>query len=281
MSDIPIPRETLSFLEVKRVGDADWVAHLEDFFGEAQPGDLLARIVLAASALAEGQPLHALQTIFVEPLTPAIPLSLRVARLGASDRLVSCEVGRAGAPLLCVAHAGFGVEADGLGYQEAKLPSGLPDPESLPTTLEYARREGWPEAYARGPLEFRRVGPLRAESGDGSAHVIWLRPRQQPPAAGALEAAVLAFASAFYPHWEFERRIGARFDHARFRLLRHALFVARPLRFDDWWLLRGQSQLAAGGRALARRELFTRDGRLIAAATLEAATHAQASPKMP
>ncbi len=270
MSDIAIPREALSFLEVKRSGDADWIAQLEDFFGEAQPGDLLARIVLAASEFASGQPLHALQTTFLEPPTPAIPLRLRVARLGASERLVSCEVGTAGAPLLCVAQAGFGASADGLGCQEAKLPRGLPDPESLPSTHEYARREGWPEAYARGPFEFRRVGPLRPEPGDGSALVVWLRARQQPPTGAPLESAVLAFAGAFYPHWEFERRIGERFDYARFRLLRHALFVAKPLRFDGWWLLRGQSQLAAGGRALARRELFTRDGRLIAAATLEA-----------
>lgn len=269
MPAVPIPREDLSFLEVKRVDAGSAVASLEDFFGEAQPGDLLARIVLAAAGAGDGKVLYALRASFLEAAPPALPLTLRTSRLGADDRVERCEVRVSGARLLCVAEAGFETPAAGPCWEEA-LTGDLPDPDALPSTREYARREGWPEDYARGPLEFRRVGPLRPPPGAPTAHVSWLRPRQPLASDVGLHTATLAFASAFYPHWEFERRIGERFDHARFRLVGHALWIHRRVRFDDWWLMRGHCDLAVDGRALARRQLFTRDGRLIADASLEA-----------
>jgi hypothetical protein len=54
-----------------------------------------------------------------------------------------------------------------------------PDLESLPSTLECARAEGWPEEYARGPVELRRVGPMwrDPDRGDSYHHLAWLSPR--------------------------------------------------------------------------------------------------------
>jgi len=270
MPAVPIPRENLSFLELKRTSEGEFAASLEDFFGEAQPGDLLARIALAGAAVASGRELRALHATFVETAAPAIPLTLRASQLGSDDRFSHCEVRVSGARLLCVANASFEAPAVGLSYQDGSLAADLPDPDALPSTLEYARREGWPEDYARGPFEFRRVGPLRPPPGASTALVCWLRTRQPLPA-DDLHTAALVFASAFYPHWEFERRIGERFDYSRFRLLAHALRIQRRVRFDDWWLMRGQSFVASDGRALAHRELFARDGRLLASSTLEAA----------
>jgi acyl-CoA thioesterase len=169
MADLPIPREDLSFLDVKRAGEGAYLASLEDFFGEAQPGDLLARIALAAGELAGGGALRSLHASFLAPAPPAVPLTLAAARLG-----------------------------------------------------------------------------------------------------GDLRRAAFVFLCAFYPHWEFERRVGARFDHARFALLDVSLRIHGAAESRDWCLLRGVSAFAAGGVAHARRGVFARNGRLLASCELRA-----------
>jgi acyl-CoA thioesterase len=36
------------------------------------------------------------------------------------------------------------------------------------------------------------------------------------------------------------------------------------VRWDEWWLLASESEIAHAGRATTRRRLFSRDGRLVA-----------------
>jgi acyl-CoA thioesterase len=40
--------------------------------------------------------------------------------------------------------------------------------------------------------------------------------------------------------------------------------VHRPPRWDDWWLLTNRGDVAHGGRCYWHREVWTRDGRLVA-----------------
>jgi len=80
---------------------------------------------------------------------------------------------------------------DGTDYHDVSPPAALPDPDTLPTTLAAARAEGWPEAYACGPVEFRRIGPRWPDSSRGdSRHLLaWLRPRAPIPDEPAVDAA--------------------------------------------------------------------------------------------
>ena len=71
-------------------------------------------------------------------------------------------------------------------------------------------------------------------------------------------------------HWAPEWRMGCNFAYDRFTSLDHALWVHRFIPWDDWWLLKAYSQVSSGGRALSRRELYTRDGVLLASAAQEA-----------
>jgi TolB-like protein/class 3 adenylate cyclase/Tfp pilus assembly protein PilF len=69
--------------------------------------------------------------------------------------------------------------------------------------------------------------------------------------------------AAFYPHREFERRLGERFDTACFALRSHTLWLHRTVRPEGWLLLlRAGSRICAGGRALgARRRALSSAGR--------------------
>jgi acyl-CoA thioesterase-2 len=97
-----------------------------------------------------------------------------------------------------------------------------------------------------------------------------MRPRAPLGDDPRLQMAALVFLADFYSHWPFERRIGAAFANDRFRPLDHALWVHRPARWDDWWLMETISEVAHAGRGLSRRRIFTRDGSLIASAAQEA-----------
>jgi acyl-CoA thioesterase-2 len=148
------------------------------------------------------------------------------------------------------------------------IPDSLPSPESLPSTRDTAKREGW-EDYAAGPLEFRRVNaswPPPPED-QQRPHREWLRPRAALPPDPKLHTAALVFASQFYPQWAFEWRAGRDFRRDRFAILAHSVWLHEPARWDDWWLVDTHSDASSGGRALAHRRIFARDGRLLASAT--------------
>jgi acyl-CoA thioesterase-2 len=51
--------------------------------------------------------------------------------------------------------------------------------------------------------------------------------------------------------------------------LDHALWFHRPFRVDEWLLYSFDSPTAQGSRGLARGQIFSRDGRLIASTAQE------------
>ncbi len=273
MTERANPRESFaSMLAVERRGDGEFVARLEDFWGDSLGADVLARAALAAGETCEGRELHSLHACFLASAPPDVPLTLRVEPLEDGPRLARRHVRLLGDELLCQVVASFASPDDGLRYQDATLAPGLPAPEDLPSTVERARAEGWPEEYARGPIEFRRVGPLwpDASSGESCAHVEWVRPREPLPDDPRMQMAALVFLSDFYSHWAFERRVGRKFAHDRFRRLDHALWIHQLVKWDDWWLLEATTEVSNAGRALSRREIYTREGLLVASSAQEA-----------
>ncbi len=267
----PLPRESLGeWMRVTPAGAGAYAAVLEDHFGESQRGDLLARCALAALAASPGGVVSSLHADWLAAAKPGLPIALRVMALGAATGRY--EVLGAAATPVCRVSASVEAPAGTHTYQDSALPLGLPQPESLPATAEYARKEGWPEAYAAGPVEYRRVGPLHPDRARGASpeHVSWLKLRAPLPRDAALEQAALVFLATFYDHWEFERRLGERFDYSSLALRSHALWIHRALRPDGWLLLRATSRIAAAGRALGMRELFAQDGALLATVVSEA-----------
>lgn len=267
------PCESLvELLDVRASGDGAFTASLGDFWGGALTEDAIARAALAGARAHPGLELLSLQG-HVEDLALGSPLTIRVEETQRRADVVHLRIrltqdGPRGAFDACYAAPGTGPT-----HQDIPFPAELPAPEDVPSTVECARSEGWPEEYARGPLEFRRIGSLLRdpEQGDDFAHRVWLLPRAPLGDDPALHSAALVFAAHFYPHWEFERRLGNKFAHARFRPLDRSLHLHGAARWDGWWLLDARAEIARDGRALSTRRLFDREGTLLASAT----SHAQ------
>ena len=273
MSGIPIPRESLGeILGLEPAGGSAFTVRLENFFGEALAGDVLARMALAAGVGCTGRELSSVVATFLRPAPPDQPLALQVERLAEDARLSRRAVRLGGEEPLCQAVASFAAPAEGTEWSDSPSPPAPPDPDGLPATREAARLEGWPEAYARGPIEFRRVGPRWPDrtSSDPHGHVEWLRLRSPLPEDPQLQAAALVFLCGFYAHWEYEWRFGPAFAYERYRPLGFSVFVHRAVPLDDWLLLRARSDAGRAGRGISRRAIYTRDGRLLASSVQDA-----------
>ncbi len=253
------PRESLEEMLTVHTGrePGAYRVTLESFWGAPSMGDLMARLVLAADAAGETAPLSSLHAVFASGLAAEQPLDVRIARRGVA---VGFDVTHAGKPVVS-ALARFD-RTTGLSY-DTPSPRAAPDPETLPSTRDSARTEGWPEEYARGPFEHRRVGPRVDAAGTNEPIVMWIRPRMPLPSRSAWHTAALVFASEFYSHWAFEWRLGTGVDYDAHGLIDHSVRLHGAPRFDDWVLVVAQSSRAANGIAVARREMYARSGELL------------------
>jgi acyl-CoA thioesterase-2 len=265
------PRESLcDMLTIDERATGGFAARLESFWGGSERGDALARATLAACAH-EDRPLAAIQARFAARTPPDVDLSLSCEAATADRRRVLVALdGRT----LCEVDLRFGSSEAGLSYQCATPEAGLPAPEALPSERETAEQEGWGE-YAVGPIESRRIGkqtPVRED--EPAVWLGWLRPRLPLPTGQArLQAAALAFLSLYRSHWAVERRLGADFPRSEITLLDHSLWIHRPRNWDDFWLVKTLADVGVGGRCFSRREIYSREGALLASAAWEALVH--------
>ena len=269
MSNSSLSCESLaSMLSVEVISDLSFSARLENFWGASIGADALARLVLAASHTCGDRVLQSLQASFLVSPPPDVPLRIDVEVQEEGPRASRRQLRLSGDELYCQATATFVPDAEGEGYQDLELDAELPAPGDLPTTLETAKTEGWAD-YARGPVEFRRVGPLFADvaRGDSRDQLQWLKSRAPIADDPARNAAVAVFLCDFYVHWAFERRVGPKFAPDRFRRLDQSICIHNAAHWDGWWLLDASSQISHAGRALGRRELYTQAGVLVASAT--------------
>ena len=253
-----------SFLTVERSGDGEWTTAVGDFdWGAAFGGDLLARAVLAASRDAgASRPLRSVQAQFLGPARPGARASVHVARLDEARRRVVLAAD--GVPV-CEAIASFAATGGGPHHDAGGFPASLAAPETLPSDVEIARADGWPERFL-APIEFRRAEPRSwpfpgAADGERASWSGWLRPRLAlPDDDAALHAAALVLASDYRSHWGVEVRLGAAFAKHAYTSLDHALWIHAPQPWTDWWLFETHSDACRDGRALTQRTVWTRDG---------------------
>jgi acyl-CoA thioesterase-2 len=262
------PRESLAeILQIEACGDGSYAAGLESFWGGTVAGDLLARATLVATTDRPEAPC-ATQATFVSQPSPEARIALTCEDFAPGCRRVRVHQGSG---MVCAVTLRFGPAGDGLSYQSLSPRPGLPAPEDLPSEVELARTEGW-EPYAVGPIESRRIGTHEPVKDDEPAVWLgWLRPREALANDPRVQAAALAFLGEYRSHWAVERRLGAEFPRSSVTLLDHALFLHRPERWDDWWLVETRTDVGVGGRCFSRREIYTRRGALVASAAWQAA----------
>jgi acyl-CoA thioesterase-2 len=124
-----------------------------------------------------------------------------------------------------------------------------------------------------GPFEFRQVWPRdeRHPAKRPPIQHIWFKLTSPIDDSAILHRALLAYASDFHligtatlPHG-----ISYLTHNVQMASLDHALWFHRPFRVDEWLLYSFDSPTAQGGRGLARGQIFSRDGRLVASTAQE------------
>ena len=240
-------------------------------------GQVIGQALAAATRTVEAdRPPHSLHAYFLLGGDPAAPILYEVDRIRdgrsfTTRRVVAIQHGRA----IFSMSASYHADEPGFDHQAAMLE--VPMPEDLPdeAVLQSGPVPDSVRAYfsRERPIELRPVEHGRyasREPGPPRFHV-WFRAAGQLPDDPAIHRCVLAYASdmtlldaALFPHGRtvFEPDIvPASLDHA--------LWFHRPFRADEWLLYAQDTPSASGARGLARGQIFTRDGRLVASVAQE------------
>jgi acyl-CoA thioesterase II len=277
------PLQTLlDALDPKPLGDDRFEARcVECLRPRVFGGELLAQVLATAARTVQDRACHAMHVDFLLPGDPKIPIEYGVRRVRDGRRFVQRQVsGYQRGREIVLATVSFTTDsADSAGFQHERMPE-VPGPEDLTSELDQrlavADRfapEHRPWLTMPRAVEVRQVCPVPLFDPPPAppiAHT-WVRAMAAMPDDQALHCAVLAYASdatlldiAFYPHgvsW-----ISPKAQQAS---LSHSMWFHRPFRIDEWLLYSQSVASSAGGRAIARGSVFTRDGVLIASVVQE------------
>lgn len=275
-------RELLTLLDIEDLG-------ADRYRGTSPPnagrhvygGQAIAQALVAATrTVPQDRRVHSLHGYFVLAGDPKTPIDFAVERVrdGKSFTTRRCTATQRGQTIFSL-EASFQIAEDGLTHA-IPMPA-APDPETLDDAdaLVARFRAFMPEPAARWlekprALEMRIVAPERLlfpQNCPGGTQLIWFRVAGPLPETEAIHCALLAYLSdmtllntALVAHGRtiFDSRI-------QVASLDHALWVHEAPRVDKWLLYAQESPMAAHARALARGQIFSRDGKLIASVAQE------------
>lgn len=276
----PILEDLIGLLRLERIKENIFRGDSRDI-GSPQVfgGQVVGQALSAAQNTVEGRVAHSLHGYFLRRGDVNSPIIYEVdrARDGGSfsnRRVVAIQHGR---PILNLA-ASFQVPEEGLSHQ-AEMPD-VPGPDGLKDLTEVAKDmlEFIPSKMRRfltdkRPFEFRHVEPVDFEVPEKSPsrkHV-WIRAVDALPDNPVLHQNLLTYVSdyellgvATLPH-------GLSFTRGSVIMasLDHALWFHSEVKMDEWLLYAMDSPVSSGARGLARGQIFSQDGRLIASTAQE------------
>jgi len=276
----PILEDLIGLLRLERIKENIFRGDSRDI-GSPQVfgGQVVGQALSAAQNTVEGRVAHSLHGYFLRRGDVNSPIIYEVdrARDGGSfsnRRVVAIQHGR---PILNLA-ASFQVPEEGLSHQ-AEMPD-VPGPDGLKDLTEVAKDMlGFIPSKMRRfltdkrPFEFRHVEPVDFEVPEKSPprkHV-WIRAVDALPDNPVLHQNLLTYVSdyellgvATLPH-------GLSFTRGSVIMasLDHALWFHSEVKMDEWLLYAMDSPVSSGARGLARGQIFSQDGRLIASTAQE------------
>ncbi|SFS19802.1 acyl-CoA thioesterase-2 [Dyella sp. OK004] len=274
-------RELVDLLQLERLEDNLFRGQSRDIgthfvFG----GQVLGQALSAAQqTVDQGRAAHSLHAYFLRAGDINAPIVYNVERTRdggtfSSRRVVAIQHGQ---PILN-GSVSFQIEEEGFEHQ-TPMPE-VPAPEDIEPMqpLPPEKLAKLPEKLQRwlgvdAPIEFRHVWPqnkLHPSKRPPYQH-IWFRLTAPVDDSPVLHRALLAYASDFnligtatLPHG-----ISYYTHNVQMASLDHALWFHRPFRVDEWLLYSFDSPTAQGSRGLARGQIFSRDGRLVASTAQE------------
>jgi acyl-CoA thioesterase II len=241
-------------------------------------GQVVAQALMAAYKTVDDRICHSLQSYFIRPGDPSIPVLYQVERSrdGKSfmtRRVIAIQKGEQIFNMAC----SFQTAEEGYDHQDA-MPEGIPDPESLPDDFDRQTIElrDVPEAHKRWlrkrPIEMRPVAPislLKPQKAEAKQYV-WLRARGDAGDDVALNQAFLAYASDYSLLGTAMRPHGVSWmSGVQTASLDHILWFHRPTNFSQWHLYVQDSPSASGARGFNRGAIYRNDGTLVASAAQE------------
>ncbi|MBT5861462.1 MAG: acyl-CoA thioesterase II [Gammaproteobacteria bacterium] len=276
----PILEDLIGLLRLERIEENIFRGDSRDI-GSPQVfgGQVVGQALSAAQNTVEGRIAHSLHGYFLRRGDVNSPIIYEVDRSRdggsfSSRRVVAIQHGR---PILNLA-ASFQVPEEGLSHQ-AEMPDVL-GPDGLKDLTEVAKDmlEFIPSKMRRfltdkRPFEFRHVEPVDFEVPKKSPprkHV-WIRAVDALPDNPVLHQNLLTYVSdyellgvATLPH-------GLSFTRGSVIMasLDHALWFHSEVKMDEWLLYAMDSPVSSGARGLARGQIFSQDGRLIASTAQE------------
>jgi acyl-CoA thioesterase II len=243
-------------------------------------GQVLGQSLSAAQQTVEAErSVHSIHAYFLRAGDINAPIVFDVdrARDGHSFSVRRVTAIQHGQPILVLA-ASFQKHEVGVEHQ-FHIPE-VPQPEDVPLMAPpspevmaqlSAKMQRW--LSRMGPFEMRPVYP-RDElnpSKQPPYQQVWFRLNDKIGDDPNMHRAMLAYASDFYllGTSTFPHAISYYQANVQMASLDHALWFHRPFRIDDWLLYALDSPSASGARGLARGNIYTRDGQLIASVAQE------------
>jgi acyl-CoA thioesterase-2 len=260
-------------LDVSEWGPDRYVGAPSREEGRLFGGLVIAQAAIAGGRTVDGRHLHSLHAYFLRPGRPKVPVEYHVERprdgkTFTARRVLALQAGEA----ICDVTVSFVRELGGISHQEP-LADGIPDPE----TLRDARELYWKDQHGNPepmwPFEIRFVTPpdTAANPGESLTAMEWMRVRAPLPEDPVIQSAALIFQSDGGSFAGIDRRYGRQgMVHKASASLDHAIWLHRPVRWDDWILVVTDTPVAHAARALTFRSFYTRDGTHIATMAQEA-----------
>ncbi|HEY9130511.1 MAG TPA: acyl-CoA thioesterase II [Dyella sp.] len=273
--------ELVDLLELERLEDNLFRGQSRDIgtqfvFG----GQVLGQALAAAQQTVDAsRTAHSLHAYFLRAGDIEAPIVYSVERTRdggtfSSRRVVAIQHGQ---PILN-SSISFQIEEKGFEHQSSMPDVPMPEDIEPMQPLPPEQLAKLPEKIQRwlgvdAPIEFRHVWPqdkLKPVKRPPIQH-IWFRTAAPVGDAPGLHRALLAYASDFnligtatLPHG-----ISYYTHNVQMASLDHALWFHRPFRADEWLLYSFDSPTAQGARGLARGQIFSRDGQLVASTAQE------------
>jgi len=240
-------------------------------------GQVLGQALSAAQQTVEDRRAHSLHAYFLRPGDVNAPIVYDVdrsrdGRSFTSRRVVAIQHGQQ------IFHLAASFQSPEEGFEHQDEIANVPDPENLPDASKYHPSGEVPEKLSRyvsrqRPFEFRPVQTpaFLTEEKLPPRQQIWFRTVGEVPDEPDLHQTLLSYVSdyglvgtATMPH-------GISFPKGNVQVasLDHAMWFHRDARIDDWLLYDCDSPSASGARGLARGQIYSRDGRLIASTAQE------------
>jgi acyl-CoA thioesterase-2 len=277
----PILADLLHLLELERIEDNIFRGESRDIGSpRVYGGQVLGQALSAASATVnDGRQVHSLHAYFLRAgdVEAGIVYNVDRARDGKSfsnRRVTAIQHGRQ----IFNMTASFQRSEGGLDHQSV-MPD-VPPPEDLADIRELTAEvlDMIPEKMHRyytheRPFEIRPVKTVALLSDEKSEprQQFWFRAIDSLSDDPEVHRRLLAYVSDYQLVATSTLPHGVRFEKDRLQLasLDHAMWFHRPFRLDEWLLYSMDSPNACSARGLARGEIFSRDGRLVASTAQE------------